>query len=346
MDLRKSRIRIFISYFLGPILFLWLSYSIYTEVRNQPDLAEKWSAIKSSLGLPVLLTFLAVFVLMLVNWGIEALKWKISVRGIQKISYATAFRAILSGTSFSVTTPNRVGEYLGRVLYMNEGNRVKAVSLTIVGSISQLIITIAFGLVGLLFLRSRIANASLATDFWIDVIIGGASATLLLLTVFYFRLPFLIRWLDRLPFSRKFSWMISALEEFNATLLLQLLSLSAIRFMVFILQYYLMFRVFEVDITWVQGLLGVSVSFLVMAAIPTIALFTDLGLRGELNLKLLGLFSNNSLGISLTAASIWFINLIVPALVGSLLILSIKRILKQDGEKLRQNDKTIIDERN
>ena len=116
--------------------------------------------------------------------------------------------------------------------------------------------------------------------------------------------------------------------------------------MVFILQYYLMFRVFEVDITWVQGLLGVSVSFLVMAAIPTIALFTDLGLRGEVNLQLLGLFSNNSLGISLTAASIWFINLIVPALVGSLLILSIKRVLKQDGEKLRQNDKTIIDERN
>ena len=349
MDLsekQKRRIRTFISYFLGPILFLWLSYSIYTEVRNQPDLVEKWSTIKSSFGAPVLFTFLAVFALMLVNWGIEALKWKISVKGIQKISYATAFRAILSGTSFSVTTPNRVGEYLGRVLYMNEGNRVKAVSLTIVGSISQLIITIAFGLVGLLFLRSRVVSAGLATDFWIDVIIGGTSATLLLLTVFYFRLPFLIRWLDRLPFSRKFSWMISALEEFNATLLLQLLSLSAIRFLVFILQYYLMFRVFEVDITWVQGLLGVSVSFLVMAAIPTIALFTDLGLRGEVNLQLLGLFSNNSLGISLTAASIWFINLIVPALVGSLLILSIKRVLKQDGEKLRQNDKTIIDERN
>ena len=74
--------------------------------------------------------------------------------------------------------------------------------------------------------------------------------------------------------------------------------------------------------------LAVSVSFLVMAVIPTIALFTDLGLRGKVSLKLMGLFSGNSLGISLTAVSIWFINLIIPALAGSLLILGIKRIFK------------------
>jgi len=77
---------------------------------------------------------------------------------------------------------------------------------------------------------------------------------------------------------------------------------------------------------------AVSVSFLVMAVIPTIALFTDLGLRGKVSLKLMGLFSGNSLGISLTAVSIWFINLIIPALAGSLLILGIKRIFKKKNE--------------
>ena len=49
-----------------------------------------------------------------------------------------------SGVSFSVTTPNRSGEYLGRVLYMDEGNRLRVISLTILGSISQLIVTIFF----------------------------------------------------------------------------------------------------------------------------------------------------------------------------------------------------------
>jgi hypothetical protein len=69
---------------------------------------------------------------------------------------------------------------------------------------------------------------------------------------------------------------------------------------------------------------------LVMAVIPTIALFTDLSLRGQVSLKLLGLFSANNLGISLASVSIWFINLIIPALAGSLLILSIKRIFKNN----------------
>jgi len=330
-ETQRKKLRIFINYFLGPILFLWLSYSIYSQIRNQPDLDEKWQHIRETFGQQALITFTGVFLLMLVNWGIEAYKWKLSISKIQNIRFFTAFRAILSGTSFSVTTPNRVGEYLGRILYMEEGNRLKAVSLTIVGSMSQLIATLFFGCIGLVVLRSRIISSGLIGEVWLNAIITGAIVSLLVLTVFYFRLPFLIRWIDRMPASRKFAWLIQALEEFNATLLLQLLSLSAIRFVVFIVQYYLLFQVFNVDVTWAQGLFSVSVSFLVMAVIPTIALFTDLGLRGEVNLKMLGLFSTNSLGISLTAISIWFINLILPALAGSLLILSIKRILRNTG---------------
>jgi hypothetical protein len=46
------------------------------------------------------------------------------------------------------------------------------------------------------------------------------------------------------------------------------------------------------------------------------------------SLQLLGMFSSNQLGISLTAVSIWFINLIIPAVAGSLLILSIRKIFK------------------
>jgi hypothetical protein len=77
----------------------------------------------------------------------------------------------------------------------------------------------------------------------------------------------------------------------------------------------------------------VSVSFLVMAIIPTIALFTDLGLRGKVSLKLVGLFSGNNLGISLSALCIWFINLIIPALAGSLLILSIRKIFSNKNQQ-------------
>lgn len=333
---RNKNIRIFIHYFLGPLLFIWVSYSIYNRLSNQPDLDASWQHISESFDSPRIFYLLAVMLLMIVNWSIESWKWKICVQKIQKVDFATAFKAVLSGVSFSVTTPNRVGEYLGRILYMDDGNRIKAISLTIAGSISQLIITLAMGIAGMTALRSELRNAGLFSPFWIDIVFYGTLVAFVVLTVFYLGLSRIARWVDRLPGIRRYAWLLRSLEEFNATLLLQLLSLSALRFFVFIVQYYLLFRFFDVSVSWEQTLWAISVSFLVMAVIPTIALFTDLSLRGEVSLMLLGLFSGNRLGISLVSLSIWLINLIIPALIGSLLILSIRKIFitNKDEERI------------
>src|SRR4030095_11386103 len=324
---RKS-VRTFINYFLGPLLFIWLSYSIYHQVSQQPGLEKSWQHIRESFGGVMIWNLIGTLLLMVANWSIETIKWKLAIQKIQRVSFFKAFKAVLSGVSFSVTTPNRVGEYLGRVLYMDEGKRIKAISLTIAGSMSQLLITLLMGMVGLLILRSPIENSGMISSFWMYVLLYGIFPTFAILTLFYFKLPWLVSRIDRLPGVKDYSWIIEALEDFNATLLLQLLSLSAVRFFVFIVQYYLLFRLFGVHVSLGQCWSAVSVSFLVMAVIPTIALFTDLGLRGKVSLKLLGMFSNNSLGIGLTAVSIWFINLVIPALAGSLLILGIKKVFR------------------
>jgi len=329
---QKKSIRIFINYFLGPLLFAWVSYSIYRQVQHQPGLEKSWQHIRQSFNSGMIWNLVAVVLLMIANWSIETIKWKLAVQKIQRVGFFTAFKAVLSGVSFSVTTPNRVGEYLGRVLYMDEGNRMKAISLTITGSLSQLLVTMMMGFAGLVILRSPIENSQMISSLWTEVMLYGVFAVTVILTLFYFRLSWLVKWIDRLPGAKKWAWLIETLEDFNATLLLQLLSLSALRFVVFIIQYYLLFRLFDVDVSLWHCWSAVSVSFLVMAVIPTIALFTDLGLRGKVSLKLMGLFSGNSLGISLTAVSIWFINLIIPALAGSLLILGIKRIFKKKNE--------------
>ncbi|HZI52843.1 MAG TPA: lysylphosphatidylglycerol synthase domain-containing protein [Chitinophagaceae bacterium] len=329
---QKRNLRIFINYFLGPLLFIWVSYFIYHQVRQQPGLEKSWQHIRRSFGGAMVWNLIATLLLMFANWSIETIKWKLAVQKIQQINFFTAFKAVLSGVSFSVTTPNRVGEYLGRVLYIEDGKRIKAISLTIAGSMSQLLITLLMGFAGLLILRRPVENSGMISSFWMDVLLYGVFGSVAILTLFYFKLSWLVSRIDRLPGSKKYSWVIDALEDFNATLLLQLLSLSAARFFVFIVQYYLLFRLFDVHVSLGQCWSAVSVSFLVMAVIPTIALFTDLGLRGTVSLKLLGLFSSNSLGIGLTAVSIWFINLIIPALAGSLLILGIKKVFKnRDG---------------
>jgi hypothetical protein len=94
-----------------------------------------------------------------------------------------------------------------------------------------------------------------------------------------------------------------------------------------VIQYVLLLQVFEVNISFIDAAGMVAVMFLVLAVIPTIAL-AELGFRGKISLQLFGLFSSNTIGIVATAAGIWIINLIIPAIAGSLFILGVRLFRK------------------
>lgn len=326
--------KILVNYLLGPLLLIWLSVSIYREITRQPDLAITWKALQDSFNGEKWFILGAVVLLMVVNWSIEAWKWRLSVKPVQPVSFARAFQAVLSGVSFSVSTPNRIGEYLGRMLYMDEGNRLRTISLTMVSSLSQLLITLLAGWLGLFWMQARLLEAALITAPWMQVLLWGTGTVLVVLVLFYFRLAWLVRWIDRLPGARRFAWLIEALEQFDASVLWRLLSLSGLRYAVFILQYYLVFQLFEVSLSPGHTLGAVSVTFLVMAVVPTIAI-AELAQRGKVSLAVVGLFSSQSLGITMATAAIWLINLIIPAIAGSLLIVRIKKLFhaQRDQEK-------------
>jgi uncharacterized membrane protein YbhN (UPF0104 family) len=326
-----KNIKIFLNYVLGPLLFVWLSYSIFKQIKNQPHLEESWQQIKASFGSSKVFNLLQVVVLMFVNWSLEAVKWKLSVKNVQPVSFLTSLKAVFSGVSFSVTTPNRVGEYLGRVLYMNEGNRLRVISLTILGSLSQLIITILFGLAGLFILKPEIIKSGLSGwPAWINLILSGGVIVLIFLTVFYFRIGWLIKWIDKIPFLKKYNWLISGLEKTEATLLLCLLSVSAARYFIFCLQYYLLFQFFGVEVSWWQGFWATALMFFIMAITPTVALF-EVVQKIYVSKEIFGIFTVNTLGIGFVTTTVWFINLVVPAAIGSLLILGLKLFKKDEA---------------
>ncbi|HSU28668.1 MAG TPA: lysylphosphatidylglycerol synthase domain-containing protein, partial [Chitinophagaceae bacterium] len=315
------------NYFLGPALFIWLSGSIYHQIQKQPNLEASWQEIRASFGSPRIINLIIVIALMFVNWGIEAYKWKLTIRNIQKVNFFTACKAILSGVSFSVTTPNRIGEYLGRILYMEQDKRIKAISLTIVGSMSQLIITLVTGLAGLLVIMPELEKSQTVSSLWLKVILYGVLAVLVVLTLLYFRLPWLVRWVDRFPATQRFRKWIVALEECTPGLLFKLLGLSALRYIVFAIQYLLLFSLFKVEIATWDACWAVSVSFLVLAIIPTFAI-AEVAQRGYITKTIVGLYSLNQAGILFATVSIWFINLVVPAIAGSLLIAGKRKILQ------------------
>ena len=327
MQLNKN-IKNFINYFLGPLLFIWLSYSIFRQIQKQPQLEESWSHIRESFQSYNIIYLLGALILIFANWGIEAWKWLISVRTFYPIKFIQAFKAVLSGVSFSVTMPNRVGEYLGRIVYLPEGNRLKTISITLVGSFAQLLVTIITGTIGLIILKSKLIDSFPQFRIWYQFALYSLILLALIMLLMYFNVAGLVTVFNRWIKNKKYNYLVEAVQNFHSKLLLQLLLLSLLRYAVFVVQYIFVFYLFQVNIDAAQIAITMSVVFLAMAVVPSIAL-VEVWLRGELSIKLIGLFSSNSLGIGFTSVTVWFINLILPAIIGSLLLLNL-RIFKKN----------------
>lgn len=291
---------------------------------HQTDLPQRWQQIQTSWRSG---TFFLVIGLMLVNWGIEARKWQILVRHVQQCSFLKALKSVLAGCSITMLTPNRIGEYGGRVLFLQEEHRIKGISLTIVGSVGQLLVTMIMGCLGLLFLRFFSHNSSNALNvlphFWGDVLIYFSVACTLVLFLFYIRLGWLVRLMEKVPAFNKVVKHITVLDEFEGRQLVQILALSFLRYIVFVLQYVLLLQVMNVGIDALLSFWLITVFYLVMAVAPTIG-FLELPVRAKASMELMQLYSTNTLGIGTAALGIWIINLVIPALIGSLLILGIK----------------------
>ena len=322
-----KNIKILFNYILGPLLGAWLFYSLYKQVKGQPHLRDSIELIKLAPFGKQALKFWAVVILAFINWGIEARKWQLLVKSLQRINYFVAFKAVLSGVTLSLNTPNRIGEYGGRILYVKEGNRIKAISLSIAGSMSQLIITLLMGCTGLVFLiytqQSSVNFIMGLSFFWVKILLLISTVAACVLLFIFFRLSWLIKIIEKIPPFVKYAHYISVLESFHAKVLLRLLSLSFTRFIVFVIQYILLLQVLNVDITWIQSFWIISILFLVLAIVPSFAI-ADLGIRGKFSVELLALYSANTVGIIGTTFGIWFINLFVPAIAGSILILGTK----------------------
>lgn len=320
----NKNIKFIINYLLGPLLFIVLVWSLYKQISHQPDLDVRWQQIKMSWQQYI---FWIVFILMFVNWGIEARKWQILMAPLERFSLLKAFKSVLAGCSITMLTPNRIGEYGGRIMYVQEPNRIRAISLAILGSISQLTVTMFMGTVGLWVIKSAsvVNRSAFDSVSWLlsnTLFLGSLfiSAFLLLL---YFRVHLVVNSIARIKFLQKLTRYISVLDIFSGKQLLRILFLSFFRYMVFILQYMLLLKVMGVDVGYPVLFLLLTIFYLVMAVAPTIG-FTELPVRATASVLIFELFSSNIVGIQAAAFGIWLINLVIPALLGSLLIFGIK----------------------
>lgn len=319
----NKSIKLIVNYFLGPVLFLVLAYLLYKQIIQQPDLDIRWLQIRNSWQQPL---FWFVVLMLFLNWGLEALKWQLLLSPLEKINFSTSLKSVFAGCSVTMLTPNRTGEFGGRILFLRPENRIKAISATIVGSISQLTITIIIGVIAILSLKNATASYKLIKELpWIFnqyVILISSLAGFILLTIFL-RLDFLVKYLGHISMLKKISEHFSFLNFFNRKILLRILFFSLLRYLVFILQYIFLLHVLHVEIDTLVCFGLLALFYLTMAILPTIG-FTELPVRATTSVLILGLISENVLGIQTAALGIWLINLVIPSIIGSFYFLKTK----------------------
>ena len=270
-----------------------------------------------------LFLLILVLLLMVANWSIESAKWKILVKHLEKITFFTSLKAVLSGVTVSIFTPNRVGEFGGRIFVLKKSNRVSAIFATIVGSFSQLIITIVVGLISLILLfiifPEKIINIKFNNHLLIILLIFISG----LIIYIYLNIDKCSKYIIKLPYIKRLKKYLKIISLYKKSELSEVLFISFIRYLVFLTQFYLLLKVFNVNINIVPAFISIGLVFLTMTAIPTITL-AEIGIRGSVALFFFGMFSDEAVGIVSTSIVLWIINLAIPALVGSIIFYKFK----------------------
>jgi hypothetical protein len=238
------------------------------------------------------------FCLMPVNWGLESIKWHLSKQVFQKSKITEAIQEVLAGISVSIFTPNRNGEFIGRIGLINSENRAKAIELYFVSSLTQQFFTFLFGLFSLIIIDMPFKNFALI----------GLLLLVLLLVSLKNIFPFFARWLSNyLP--------VRLIINLPKGLIFRLLILSGIRYIIFWLQFFFLFVGLNVQASLFWIIITIPAIFFIGSYIPSFAL-AEMGVKSLVAIYCLKNITSNETSIIIASALIWLINVALPALLG------------------------------
>ena len=332
---RKTKVRKSYNLLLQ-LAILVLTYGfIYDQVFYQRDLPTIVALfLKDFSGIRFLLLMILVLVLMFLNWGIESEKWRYLMRSIERIPFWKAYQAVLTGITISSFTPNRVGEYFGRVFMLRNGSRIEGILITILGSMSQLMVTILTGSVALLaFIPLFLDHYHQYNGYLYILIMAVVIALNVLLVTLFLNVGFINIWKDWVFKKRfkRFRKFFRIFGFFSQKELIWVLFLSLVRYLVFSTQFFLLLRMFSVPVAYFPALMLISLIYFVMTVIPTIAL-TEMGVRGSVAIYFFTIYfggdlmTGDGIGLGVLAATtvLWAINLGLPAIVGSIFVFRLR----------------------
>ncbi len=321
MEQRKSNISIYGWRFFKLLIAALAFWFVYKKIAAQKDIEGYFLQLKEAFGQPNTM-FLLIFVLILMffNWLTEALKWKLMIDRIEKISLFRSLEAVCSGLTISIFTPNRIGEYAGRVFHLEKANKIQATLITVIENISQLLATLLIGSIASIYYFSVYAELSFSLSFLFIAILLSVSFISLL---GFFNIRFLENALMRIKYLRKWQSIFHVLSEYTTSELLRVFSLAVLRYFIFVLQFYLLIRIYGGGIAFVPAVIMIAMTYLVITIVPSITL-VEFGIRGAAAAYFFSAITIDILPVLNAVFSLWLINLAIPALVGAVFMLNFR----------------------
>lgn len=346
----KTKVRKTYNYLIR-FLIIFATYGfIYQQVFYKRNLNEIYDLLINSFNSShSIYVILLLILLMFLNWGTEAFKWNFLINKIERINWLRSFEAVLTGVAVSSFTPNRIGDYFGRVFILEKANRIEGIFITILGSMSQLLVTFTVGTtcIYVMFLAypETLLDYFNIPAYIYDYFLWGGAVLLVGINVLVVLLFLNISLLSSLAgrfkgkLTKRLSSYIHILSAYTIHELLGIIMLSFLRFVIFSFQMYLLLKLFGVNMLFLPAMVIIAVIFFVMTMIPTIAI-TELGIRSSVALFLIGVYYGNPLdmpmnmntGIVAASTALWIINLAIPALIGAVFVFNLKFFRKSANE--------------
>ncbi|WP_309609053.1 hypothetical protein [Flavobacterium sp.] len=247
-----------------------------------------------------------IFILFLsfLNRFLEILKWKNLVSSFKIISIGEATKQVLAALTAGIFTPNGIGEYAGKALYFEKSKTKQIVFLNLICNGIQLILSIAFGTIGLWVLGFR---------FWVLMIVGFA---LLFFVLTFFTKKIKIKGYSIEKFIKKINEIPKAIHQKN-------ILLGMARYITFSHQYYFLFLTFDVQLPYFTMMATIMTVYFLASSLPSFQ-FLDFAVKGSVGVYFFSLMGINEWIVIFITTLMWFLNVVIPVIIGSYFVLKFK----------------------
>ncbi|NDP28030.1 MAG: hypothetical protein GZ087_11480 [Flavobacterium sp.] len=289
-------------------------YFIYSQLANNDKLDwQKFIVLfkknQSIAGISFIL------LLSLLNRFFEILKWQNLVSYLHQISLPEATKQVLGALTAGLFTPNGVGEYAGKALFFEKSKTKIIVFLNLICNGIQMILSIIFGLFGLLYFNS---NYNIITSKTVLILFGFC---LLLFGILFFSKKIDIK-------GYSIERMIQKTNEIPKSIHQKNIFLAICRYLVFSHQYYFLFLAFDVDLPYLTMMATIASVYFLASSLPTFQ-FLDFAVKGSVAVYFFGILGVNEWIVVFISTLMWFLNVVLPVVIGSYYVMNFKTKIVQ-----------------